>query len=55
MPNMGNLFSAERAHKLSSDAEAKEEDLPEQDYSFEIQFETEARQVYRRVMMEVEL
>ena len=48
MPNMQNLYNAERSHKLKS---AQEENLhlPAENFNFEIKFETELRHVYKQI------
>lgn len=47
MPNMNNLFNAERAHKIASGT--TEDDLPGDNFSFEIKFETESRVAHRQI------
>ncbi|XP_018009711.1 DNA polymerase epsilon catalytic subunit A isoform X2 [Hyalella azteca] len=47
MPNMVNLYTTERNHKLEADTE--ESDLPADNYAFDIKLETDVRQVYRQI------
>ncbi|KAK3853994.1 hypothetical protein Pcinc_039493 [Petrolisthes cinctipes] len=47
MPNVGNLYNAERNAAIAKGSE--EGLLPQADFTFEIKFETEVRQVYRQL------
>lgn len=52
MPNMTNLYNAERNYKISLDTD--EADLPATNYTFEIKFETELRFVYKQIQRVLE-
>ncbi|XP_050693132.1 DNA polymerase epsilon catalytic subunit A-like [Eriocheir sinensis] len=47
MPNVRNLFNAERNAKIEGGTE--QSDLPEANFEFEIKFETEARKIHRQI------
>nr|XP_053633938.1 DNA polymerase epsilon catalytic subunit A-like [Cherax quadricarinatus] len=47
MPNVNNLYNAERNAKIAKGCD--EASLPESNFTFEIKFETELRQVYRQI------
>lgn len=47
MPNVRNLFNAERNAKIESGAEHL--DLPEANFEFEIKFETEVKKIHRQI------
>lgn len=47
MPNVRNLFNAERNAKIESGAD--QSDLPGADFEFDIKFETEAKKIHRQI------
>ena len=49
MPNLNNMYNAERAAYLEKVAPGSDGATPEGDYTFEIRVETDLRQVYRQI------
>lgn len=47
MPNVGNLFNAERNAKIVSGIE--DSNLPEPNFEFDVKFETEVRKIHRQI------